>query len=123
MQVLGDVIESLAGAIYIDSGHDKETVFRSMKPLLEPLVTIETLRLHPKRELNQLCQKEKYTMHKTVVTRHERTAYAMVKIEARGIVYEKTGSAKDWKLAERLACKDILKSLKASMDKGTKIEP
>ncbi|XP_057788683.1 endoribonuclease Dicer homolog 2-like isoform X1 [Salvia miltiorrhiza] len=114
-KVLGDVIESLAGAIYVDSGHDKETVFRCMKPLLDPLVTLETLRLHPKRELNQLCQKENYTMQKPVTSRHDGLAYATVEVEARGVVHKETRSAKDKKLAERLACKAVLKSLKESV--------
>jgi dsRNA-specific ribonuclease len=37
MQVLGDVIESIAGTIYIDKKHNKEALWRSMKRLLEPL--------------------------------------------------------------------------------------
>lgn len=41
-KVLGDVIESLAGAIFIDSECNTEIVFKSIRPLLEPLVTPET---------------------------------------------------------------------------------
>lgn len=120
MQVLGDVIESVAGAIYVDSGHDKETVFRCMKPLLDPLVTLETLRIHPKRELNQLCQKEGYTMQKPVISRHDDgLLYATVEVEARGVVHKETQSAKDRKLAARLACKAVLKILKESVAAGT----
>ncbi|XP_047956209.1 endoribonuclease Dicer homolog 2 isoform X1 [Salvia hispanica] len=113
-KVLGDIIESLAGAIYVDSGHDKETVFRCMKPLLDPLVTPETLRIHPKRELIQLCQQENYTMRKTQISRNanDGLAHALVAVKARGVVHEETRSAKDRKLAERLACKAVLKTLK-----------
>ncbi|KAH6801617.1 dicer-like 2 [Perilla frutescens var. frutescens] len=111
-KVLGDVIESLAGAIFVDSGYDKETVFRCMKPLLEPLVTLETLRIHPKRELLQLCQKENYTFKKPVISRQNGVAYATVEVEARGAVHKETLTAKDRKLAERLACKAVLKSIK-----------
>ncbi|KAK8466581.1 hypothetical protein PHAVU_008G129200 [Phaseolus vulgaris] len=35
--------------------HNKEVVWQSIRPLLEPLVTPETLKLHPIRELNELC--------------------------------------------------------------------
>ncbi|MCD7462893.1 Dicer-like protein 2 [Datura stramonium] len=38
-KVLGDFIESLSGAIFVDSGFDKDTTFQSIRPLLEPLVT------------------------------------------------------------------------------------
>ncbi|KAG8390725.1 hypothetical protein BUALT_Bualt01G0113300 [Buddleja alternifolia] len=55
IKVLGDVIESLGGAILVDSGYNKDTVFQSMRPLLEPLVTPAMLRLHPIRELTELC--------------------------------------------------------------------
>lgn len=117
--MLGDVIESLAGAIFVDSGYDKETVFRSMKPLLEPLVTLETLRIHPKRELNQLCQKENYTRSKTLISRENGMAHATVEVEAGGAVHKETRSAADRKLAERLASKAMLKTLKETMALGT----
>ncbi|KAK1401513.1 hypothetical protein POM88_001118 [Heracleum sosnowskyi] len=42
-KVVGDVIESLAGAILVDSGYRKDIVFR--RPLLDPLVSPETLKL------------------------------------------------------------------------------
>ncbi|XP_068308206.1 endoribonuclease Dicer homolog 2-like [Pyrus communis] len=37
--VLADIVEALAGAIYIDSGYNKKIVFQSIRPLLEPLVS------------------------------------------------------------------------------------
>ncbi|CAM6082260.1 unnamed protein product [Calypogeia fissa] len=54
-KVLGDLVESIAGAILVDSGFDLDTVWKSMKPLLSPIVTPETLPLHPVRELQELC--------------------------------------------------------------------
>ncbi|KAI3711420.1 hypothetical protein L2E82_41495 [Cichorium intybus] len=63
-KVLGDLIESLAGAILVDSGYDKERVFQSIRPLLEPLVTPETLKLHPVKESHDICQKNHYEVKK-----------------------------------------------------------
>ncbi|KAL8517842.1 hypothetical protein ACS0TY_009230 [Phlomoides rotata] len=114
-KVLGDVIESIAGAIYIDSGCDKERVFKSMRPLLEPLITLETLRFHPISELNQLCQKMHYHFDKPVVSRENGMAYVTVEVEAQGVVHKASRSARDRKLAEKLACRDVLESLKESM--------
>ncbi|KAL8511973.1 hypothetical protein ACS0TY_018436 [Phlomoides rotata] len=114
-KVLGDVIESIAGAIYVDSGCDKERVFDSMRPLLEPLVTVETLRLHPRRELDQLCRKMHYDFDKPVVSRENGMAYVTVEVEAQGVVHRASRSASDKKTAERLACRDVLKSLKERM--------
>lgn len=109
------MIESIAGAIYVDSGCDEVRVFKSMRPLLEPLVTPETLRLHPVRELNQLCQKMCYDLAKPVVSRENGTTYVTVEVEAQGVVHKASGSAGDRKMAEKLASKDVLKSLKEIM--------
>ncbi|KAL8532956.1 hypothetical protein ACS0TY_009280 [Phlomoides rotata] len=113
--VLGDVMESIAGAIYIDSGCDKERVFESMRPLVEPLVTLETLGLHPIRELNELCQKMQYHFDKPVVSRKNGMTYVTVEVEAKGDVHKASRYASDRKSAEKLACKDVLKTLKESV--------
>ncbi|KAL3650103.1 hypothetical protein CASFOL_006506 [Castilleja foliolosa] len=111
-KVLGDIVESLAGAIFVDSGYDKEIVFRSLKPLLEPLITPETLRIHPVRELTELCQKEHYKLKKPVVVRRDGMAFATVEVEARGVVYKETRSERDTKIAKKLAFKAVLECLK-----------
>ena len=51
-KVLGDVLESLIGAIYLDSGHDLETVwgiFRRLFPHLDNV--IKNPPMNPKKEL------------------------------------------------------------------------
>ncbi|GFP90070.1 endoribonuclease dicer homolog 2 [Phtheirospermum japonicum] len=111
-KVLGDIVESLAGAIFVDSGYDKEIVFRSLKPLLEPLITPETLRIHPVRELTELCQREHYKLEKLVVVRRDGLAFATVEVEARGVVYKETRSEADKKIAKKLAYKAVLECLK-----------
>lgn len=112
LQVLGDIIESLAGAILVDSGYNKEVVWRSIRPLLEPLVTPNTLTIHPIRELTELCQKMNYTMEKTL-SRNDGVNSCKIEVIADGLVhqYEYIGSA-DKKTATRLACKGVLNSLK-----------
>ncbi|KAK3028012.1 hypothetical protein RJ639_040011, partial [Escallonia herrerae] len=111
-KVLGDVIESLAGAIFVDSGYDKKTVFRSIGPLLEPMVTPETVRIHPVRELTELCQKKHYRMEKPVSSCDNSVKSITVEVEANGIVYKESCSAADKKMAKKLACKAVLKSVK-----------
>ncbi|KAL0358761.1 UNVERIFIED_CONTAM: Endoribonuclease Dicer2 [Sesamum angustifolium] len=117
-KVLGDIIESLAGAIFVDSGYNMEVVFQCMRPLLEPLITPETLKLHPVRELNELCQREHYVLNKTIVCNRNGKACATVEVEASGVVYKETCSGADRKMAKRLACKAVLKSLKERMPTG-----
>ncbi|KAK6916929.1 Ribonuclease III domain [Dillenia turbinata] len=57
-KVLGDIVESIAGAIFLDSGRDTATVWRVFQPLLHPMVTPETLPMHPVRELQERCQQQ-----------------------------------------------------------------
>ncbi|KAK6239622.1 hypothetical protein QUC31_005091 [Theobroma cacao] len=57
-KVLGDIVESIAGAIFLDSGRDTSVVWRVFQPLLHPMVTPETLPMHPVRELQERCQQQ-----------------------------------------------------------------
>lgn len=57
-KVLGDIIESIAGAIFLDSGYDTSAVWKVFQPLLDPMVTPETLPMHPIRELQERCQQQ-----------------------------------------------------------------
>ncbi|WCJ38881.1 dicer-like 2 [Euphorbia peplus] len=110
--VLGDVMESLAGAILVDSGYNKDVVFESIRPLLEPLVTPETLTLHPEKELTELCQKQHFNQKKSGVSGNDGTNIVTVEVEAFGRVFTHTSEAADKKTAKRLASKEVLKALK-----------
>ncbi|KAK8512906.1 hypothetical protein V6N12_030315 [Hibiscus sabdariffa] len=111
-KVLGDVMESLAGAIFVDSGYNKEVVFRSIRPLLEPMITPETLTIHPVKELHELCQKEHYERRKPIVSRDNGVYSITIEVEANGRVFKHTSTASDKKMAKKLASKEVLKSLK-----------
>ncbi|XP_061374875.1 endoribonuclease Dicer homolog 3a isoform X2 [Gastrolobium bilobum] len=54
-KALGDLVESIAGAVLIDSKLSLNEVWKIFNPLLSPIVTPEKLELPPFRELNQLC--------------------------------------------------------------------
>ncbi|GJX71797.1 endoribonuclease Dicer homolog 2 [Tanacetum coccineum] len=114
-KVLGDVIESLAGAILIDSGYNKEQVFASIRPLLEPLVTPETLKLHPVKELHDLVQKNHYEMRKHTKRSEDGTISFTIEVEAQGRIYKETCQTQDKKMAERLASKSVLKLIKEKL--------
>ncbi|XP_065875408.1 endoribonuclease Dicer homolog 2-like [Euphorbia lathyris] len=115
-KVLGDVIESLAGAIFLDSGYNKDVVFESIRPLLEPLVTPGTLTLHPVTELTELCQKQQFNRKKSVVSRNNGMSCVTVEVEAFERVFDNTSEAADKKTAKRQASKEVLKALKNSID-------
>ncbi|MED6184954.1 hypothetical protein PIB30_052387 [Stylosanthes scabra] len=110
--VLADVIESLAGAIYIDSGYNKEAVFQSIRPLLEPLVTPETARIHPFGELHELCQTENYRRKKSRKVCVDGVTSVSIAVKAKEITCKRTAKANNEKTAEKLASKEVLKLLK-----------
>ncbi|KAI3762292.1 hypothetical protein L1987_52717 [Smallanthus sonchifolius] len=118
-KVLGDVIESLAGAILVDSGYNKEIVFKSIRPLLEPLITPETLKLHPVKELDELCKKNHYEMKKQVKRSEDGTLSFTIEVQSEGQSFKKSCMARDKKMAERLASKHILKLVKEKLSGTT----
>ncbi|XP_059442582.1 endoribonuclease Dicer homolog 2-like isoform X2 [Corylus avellana] len=111
-KVLGDVIESLAGAILVDSGYNKEIVFESIRPLLEPLITPETVMPHPVKELNELCQTMHYNMKEPIKSRSKGMTLMTIEVEANGFSFKHTASAADKRTAKKIASKEVLKSLK-----------
>uniref|UniRef100_A0A2N9FEH6 Uncharacterized protein n=1 Tax=Fagus sylvatica TaxID=28930 RepID=A0A2N9FEH6_FAGSY len=116
-KVLGDVIESLAGAILVDSGYNKEVVFQSMRPLLEPLITPETAVFHPAKELNELCQKEHFDLKKPIKSTNKGVACITIEVEADGILFKDTARVADKRIAKKLASKVVLESLKKHISK------
>ncbi|KAJ4721643.1 Endoribonuclease Dicer-like [Melia azedarach] len=113
-KILGNIVESLAGAIFIDSGYNKEIVFQSISPLLEPLITSETMKLHPARELIEFCQKEHFNMKELVLSQIDGMSSITLEVEAKGRLFKQTSLAFDKKTAKKLACKEVLRSLKES---------
>lgn len=111
-KVLGDVIESLAGAILVDSGYKKEIVWMSIKPLLEPLVSLDTLQYHPVKELNELCARKGYPIkfHKTY--KEDRNCMMVVEIQIENGLIHKTCAAYNKVIAKKLAAKAALVALK-----------
>lgn len=100
----------MAGAILVDSDYNKEVVFQSMRPLLEPLITPETVKLHPARELNELCQQKHYNIKRDIKS-HNGKASVTIEVEANGVKYKHT-STSDKRTATKMASKEVLKSLK-----------
>ncbi|XP_010485668.1 PREDICTED: endoribonuclease Dicer homolog 2-like isoform X2 [Camelina sativa] len=113
-KVLGDVIESLAGAIFVDSGYNKGVVFASIKPLLGCMITPETVKLHPVRELTELCQKAQFELSKAKGFKNGE-AYFTVEVKAKEMSFAHTAEASDKKMAKKLAYKQVLNSLTESL--------
>ncbi|ONH95036.1 hypothetical protein PRUPE_7G047900 [Prunus persica] len=114
-EVLADIIESLAGAIFVDSEYDKNAVFKSIRPLLEPLVSPETMPLNPAKEFHDYCQKMQYIMKKPVKSIQNGVATRTIEVEANGVVkYTHTSTASNNDTAKRLACREFLRLSKGN---------
>uniref|UniRef100_A0A8I6Y5Y1 Uncharacterized protein n=2 Tax=Hordeum vulgare subsp. vulgare TaxID=112509 RepID=A0A8I6Y5Y1_HORVV len=111
-KVLGDVIESLAGAIYLDSKYDKEVVWRSMKKLLEPLATPETVERDPVKLLQEFCDRRSYSRSYTKVQK-DGVSSVVGEVQVEGTTYSATGTGPDKVVAKKLAAKLLLEDLKA----------
>lgn len=113
MQVLGDVIESIAAAIYLDSKCDTEIVWRSMKRLLEPLATPDTLEMDPVAELQELCDSKAYSITYTV-TYGNRVSSVVAEVQANGTAYQATQTGLTQPDAKKMAAKTVLQIMKAA---------
>lgn len=115
-QDLADLIESIAGAIYVDSRYDKKVVWRAMRRLLEPLATHKTMEPDPVSELKELCEHKKYPKPSYSPTRDNGAGVTRVvaEVKAAGTVYSGTGKGRNQDVAEVLAAKALLKKLKAA---------
>ncbi|KAH7307115.1 hypothetical protein KP509_22G046500 [Ceratopteris richardii] len=112
-KVLGDLIESIAGAILVDSGFDLDRVWDVMSQILSPLVTPCTLPLHPVRELHELSQSKGlcFVWKKTqIMVDKEVVVTGRVGIENEVICETANGRTK--KIARKNAAQKILSILK-----------
>ncbi|KAK3150062.1 hypothetical protein QOZ80_3AG0227340 [Eleusine coracana subsp. coracana] len=112
---LADLIESIAGAIYLDSKCDKEKVWRATKRLLQPLATAETVERDPVTELKQLCEQKNYPAPSYSTTVKDGVTTVIAKVWVAGALHScsgtRTGRNKD---AMKSAAKALLKKLKAA---------
>lgn len=113
-KVLGDIIESLAGAILIDSGYDKENVWNCIRPILEPLATLESMKIQPIVELENLCRSKGFE-HYIRVGCVDGESSITVEVKVNGVSFTDTRSGMKKKEGKKLAAKTVLKMLKEYM--------
>ncbi|XP_058753395.1 endoribonuclease Dicer homolog 1-like [Vicia villosa] len=107
-KVLGDILESIAGAIFLDSGRNTAVVWKVFQPLLHPMVTPETLPMHPVRELQERCQQQAEGLEYRA-SRAGNLATVEVFIDG---VQVGTAQNPQKKMAQKLAARNALASLK-----------
>uniref|UniRef100_A0A803NSH9 Endoribonuclease Dicer homolog 1 n=1 Tax=Cannabis sativa TaxID=3483 RepID=A0A803NSH9_CANSA len=107
-KVLGDIVESIAGAIFLDAGRQTAVVWKVFEPLLDPMVTPETLPMHPVRELQERCQQQAEGLEYKA-TRNGNLATVEVFVD--GIQVGIAQNAQK-KMAQKLAARNALVALK-----------
>ncbi|VVB04858.1 unnamed protein product [Arabis nemorensis] len=109
-KALGDVVESIAGALLIDTRLDLDQVWRVFEPLLSPLVTPDKLQLPPFRELNELCDSLGY-FSRVKCTNDGVKAQATIQLQLDDVLLTGDGSEQTNKLALGKAASHLLKQL------------
>ncbi|XP_054159182.1 endoribonuclease Dicer-like [Oppia nitens] len=105
-KALGDIFESIAGAIYLDSGLSLDAVWKVFYKLLKPEIDYfsENIPKMPVRELREKCENAEFSNGEQISGRKIR-----VVLSANGHQY--SGIGKNSKLAKIAASKSALKAI------------
>ncbi|KAG8078817.1 hypothetical protein GUJ93_ZPchr0007g6168 [Zizania palustris] len=109
-KVLGDIVESIAGAILLDTKLDLDAVWGSFEPLLSPIVTPENLELPPFRELIEWCDKHGYFVGINCRDQGD-TIVATLDLQLKEMLLVRQGFSKKRKDAKAHAASLLLKDL------------
>ncbi|KAK4365008.1 hypothetical protein RND71_016366 [Anisodus tanguticus] len=109
-KVLGDLVESIAGAILIDTKLNLDEVWKILEPLLSPIVTPNELELPPLRELIELCDSLGYFLKDHCVVKGD-TVHAELRLQLKDELLVVEGSGQTRKTAKGQAALKLLKDL------------
>nr|AJA90765.1 Dicer-like 3 [Ephedra trifurca] len=110
-KVLGDILESIAGAILVDNGFNLEQVWNVMKPLLSPIVTCSSRYLHPIREVNEICDSNGFVSKWSKVLKGDRAAITRMEVTLKDCVIVGESTKVSVKNAKKEAASKILMQL------------
>ncbi|XP_078169744.1 endoribonuclease Dicer homolog 3a-like isoform X2 [Carex rostrata] len=110
-KVLGDIIESIIGAILIDTKFNLTQVWEIVESLLSPLVTPESLELPPFRELSELCSHQGYYLGTTCMKRKDEMVTAVLEVQLPELRVTRRAIERNTKEAKGKAASLLLKDL------------
>ncbi|KAJ4764395.1 Protein Dicer [Rhynchospora pubera] len=110
-KVLGDIVESIIGAILIDTKFNLNKVWEIVQLLLSPLVTPESLEFPPFRELSELCSQEGYPLVTKCVKNKDGIVTAVLQVQLPDLRVTRTEKEKNTKEAKGKAAFQLLKDL------------
>ncbi|GAA0149590.1 hypothetical protein LIER_08728 [Lithospermum erythrorhizon] len=109
-KVLGDMMESIAGAILIDSNFNLDEVWRIFKRILSPIVTPDKLEIPPLRQLIELCGSLGVIVKENCVRKGD-TVHAEVKVQLEDVLLVGEGSGQSKKVAKGTAALMLLRHM------------
>ncbi|XP_078169437.1 endoribonuclease Dicer homolog 3a-like [Carex rostrata] len=110
-KVLGDIVESIIGAILIDTEFNLNEVWEIVESLLSPLVTPENLELPPFRELSELCSQRGYYLGITCMKSKDEMVTAVLEVQLPELRVKSKAIGRNTKEAKGEAAFRLLKDL------------
>ncbi|CAL5419477.1 unnamed protein product [Camellia sinensis] len=112
LKTLGDLVESIAGAILIDTKLNLDEVWRIFEPLLSPIVTPDKLELPPLRELIELCDSLGYFIKENCIKKGG-MVHAELRLQLKDVLLVGEGLGHNRKVAKGQAALHLLKDLES----------
>ncbi|XP_023744994.1 endoribonuclease Dicer homolog 3a isoform X1 [Lactuca sativa] len=109
-KALGDLVESIAGAILVDTKLNLDEVWRIFEPLLSPIVTPNKLELPPLRELMELCDSMGYFTKETCRSNGD-MVISELRLQLKDALLVGNGTGQTRKVARGQAALQLLKQL------------
>ncbi|KAI3687844.1 hypothetical protein L1987_81547 [Smallanthus sonchifolius] len=109
-KALGDLVESIAGAILLDTKLNLDEVWRILELLLTPIVTPEKLELPPLRELLEFCDSKGYFV-KTACRMKGDAVVAELRLQLEDALLTAEGTGTTRKIARGQAALKLLSQL------------
>lgn len=103
-------MESLVGAVLIDTKLNLDEVWRIFKPILSPIVTPDKLELPPLRELIELCDSLGYFVKENCTLKGE-MVHAELRLQLKDVLLVGEGQERSRKAAKGKAASQLLKKL------------
>lgn len=110
-QVLGDLVESCIGALFLDTGFDLKHVWKQMLFLLDPIISFSKLQFNPLRELHELCQHHNWELQFSSVKRDGKFSVE-AKVENGKVSAIASATNTSGKVAKKMAARQVFECLK-----------
>ncbi|BBH02364.1 dicer-like 3, partial [Prunus dulcis] len=121
-KALGDIVESIAGAILIDSKLDLDEVWRVFKPLLSPIATPSSLQLDLLRKLKERCDSLGYFVKETL-NKEDAIVNAELSLKLEDVILVGKGYERKAKAAKQRAARQLLKKFEGYLAQTGQTNP